>query len=262
MCVHILVGVCFMRYHAIVSYDGSRYYGFQAQKKDITIQKVIEDALKNITRAHVVVHSSGRTDKGVHAYGQSLHFDTHIVMDTEIFLKVLNKRLPLDVRIKKLRTVKETFHARYSAVSKRYIYKLSKVSLSAFDAFYMHHEPNLNFEHIKQAAKLFEGTHDFFGFSAKVLGKQTIKTMYSVTIHEGINYVYLEFHGNGFLKYMVRSIVGTIIEVGQGRKTFLDITSNLTEPNRSKAGKTAPASALYLKKVYYKKTKDWYNECR
>jgi tRNA pseudouridine38-40 synthase len=248
-----------MRYHAIISYDGSRYYGLQTQKQEVTIQKVIEDALKNMTQTKVIIHSAGRTDKGVHAYGQSIHFDTHVDIDTQVFMKVLNKRLPLDVRIKTLRKVSETFHARFSAVSKRYIYKLSKVEMRPFDAFYMHYEPNLNYESIKTAAKLFEGTHDFFGFSEKVLGKNTVKTIYSVTIHEGIHHLYIEFHGNGFLKYMVRSIVGTIIEVGQGRKTFDDITSNLNEPKRSLAGKTAPASGLYLKKVYYKKTKDWYN---
>jgi tRNA pseudouridine38-40 synthase len=248
-----------VRYHATISYDGSRYFGFQSQIKEITIQKVIEDALKHMTQTIVTIHSAGRTDKGVHAYGQSIHFDTHVDIDTSVFMKVLNKRLPLDVRVIKLRKVKDTFHARYSSVSKRYIYKLSKIETSPFDAFYMHYEPNLNYEHIKKAATLFEGTYDFFGFSEKVLGKQTIKTIYSVTIHEGIHHLYLEFHGNGFLKYMVRSIVGTIIEVGQGRKTFDDITNNLTEPKRSLAGKTAPASGLYLKKVYYKKTKDWYN---
>ena len=86
-----------MRYHAIISYDGSRYYGFQSQKQELTIQKVFEDALKNMTQTKVIIHSAGRTDKGVHAYGQSLHFDTHVDIDTQVFMKVLNKRLDTNV---------------------------------------------------------------------------------------------------------------------------------------------------------------------
>jgi tRNA pseudouridine38-40 synthase len=110
-----------------------------------------------------------------------------------------------------------------------------------------------------KAAQLFKGTHDFEGFSVKVLGKPTIKTIYSVTVKETKNTIAFEFHGNGFLKYMVRSMMGTIIEVGNGKKTLEDIKNNLTCPNRKLSGKTAPPHGLYLKKVYYKKTKDWYN---
>lgn len=251
-----------MRYHAIVQYDGSRYYGFQSQLNKISIQEVIEKALKNMTQMVIKIHSAGRTDKGVHALGQSFHFDAEMVIDKEVFVQSLNKRLPLDIRIVKISRVSDQFHARHSAISKKYIYKMSKKPIKAFEAFYLHYEKHVSFELMKQACKLFEGTHDFSGFSEKVLGKNTVKTIYQVKVSETSNRIHFEFHGNGFLKYMVRSIMGTIIECGLGKKTLDDIQKNFNHPNRALSGKTAPSAGLYLKKVYYKKTKDWYNEVR
>ena len=251
-----------MRYHAIVQYDGSRYYGFQSQINEIGIQEVIEKALKNMTQMVIKIHSAGRTDKGVHALGQSFHFDAELDIDSDVFVKSLNRRLPLDIRILKISKVSHRFHARHSSISKKYIYKISKKPIKAFEAFYVHYEKNADYEKMKQASKLFEGTHDFSGFSVKVPGKPTIKTIYQVKIIETSHRIHFEFHGNGFLKYMVRSIMGTIIECGLEKKTLEDILENFAHPNRKLAGKTAPSAGLYLKKVYYKKTKDWYNVVR
>ncbi len=251
-----------MRFHAIVQYDGSRYYGFQSQLNQIGIQEVIEKALKNMTQMKIKIHSAGRTDKGVHAIGQSFHFDAEMDIDGEIFAKSLNRRLPLDIRILKISKVNDTFHARHHAISKKYVYKMSKKPLRAFEAYYLHYERDISYERMKDAAKSFEGTHDFSGFSVKVPGKPTVKTIYQIKVYETSKRIHFEFHGNGFLKYMVRSMMGTIIECGLGKKTILDIEENLIRPNRSLAGKTAPSAGLYLKKVYYKKTKDWYNVVR
>jgi tRNA pseudouridine38-40 synthase len=248
-----------IRYHAIVSYDGSRYFGFQAQNEALGIQEVIEKALKNMTQTEIKIHSAGRTDKGVHALAQSFHFDSYFEIENKKFIDALNKRLPLDIRILSIRKTNHDFHARHSAISKRYIYKMSKKPTNAFQAFYYHYDKHADIRLMKEAAYLFQGTHDFEGFSVKVIGKPTIKTIYSVIINETKNNISFEFHGNGFLKYMVRSIMGTIIEVGKGMKTLEDIKINLTYPDRKLSGKTAPPNGLYLKKVYYKKTKDWYN---
>lgn len=243
-----------MRYHAIVSYDGSNYFGFQSQKNALGIQEVIEKALKNMTQHVIKIYSAGRTDKGVHAIAQSFHFDTNLNIPVQRFKEALNRRLPEDIKIHSVKKTNATFHARHLAVSKKYVYKLSKKPISAFEAHHLTYVKDLDYALIKKAATLFVGTHDFAGFSARVPGKPTIKTIFQVSIHESTQRFHIEFHGNSFLKYMVRSIVGTLIDVGLHKKTLDDIKSNLQEPNRALAGKTAPSKGLYLKKVYYKST--------
>ena len=241
-----------MRYHAIVSYDGSNYHGFQSQKNAIGIQEVIEKALKNMTQQTIKIHSAGRTDKGVHAIAQSFHFDCELNIPTETYIYALNRRLPEDIRIKKVKSVKDTFHARHSSTSKKYVYKFSKRPLTAFQANHLVYINRLNYNLMTDASKSFIGTHDFAGFAPKIKGKPTIKHIYNVSIYESKYTYYIEFHGNSFLKYMVRSMVGTLIEIGQLKKDKNHIINNLKNPDRKLAGKTAPGKGLYLKKVYYK----------
>lgn len=241
-----------MRFHAIVSYDGTMYKGFQSQKNALGIQEVIEKALKNMTQHNIKIHSSGRTDKGVHAIAQSFHFDSDLNIPEETFVYALNRRLPEDIKILKVKKVNESFHARHSAKSKKYLYKLSKNKLTAFQANHFVHIHDLDYDRMTEACQCFIGTHDFAGFAAKVEGKPTIKTIFEVKVYESKTRYYIEFHGNSFLKYMVRSMVGTIIEVGLHKKTKEDIILNLNHPDRKLAGKTAPGKGLYLKKVYYK----------
>jgi tRNA pseudouridine38-40 synthase len=241
-----------MRYHAIVSYDGSNYYGFQSQKNALGIQEVIEKALKNMTQQTIKIHSAGRTDKGVHAIAQSFHFDTELNIPSEAFVYALNRRLPDDIKIKKVKRVKDIFHARHSSTSKKYVYKFSKRPLTAFQAKHFVYLEGLNYDLMTDATKSFIGIHDFSGFAPKIEGKPTIKHIFDVSIHETAYKYYIEFHGNSFLKYMVRSMVGTLIEIGQCKKDKNDIIENLKNPNRKLAGKTAPGKGLYLKKVYYK----------
>lgn len=241
-----------MRYKAIVSYDGTMYQGFQAQKNALGIQEVIQKAFKNMTQQIIVIHSSGRTDKGVHATGQCFHFDTDLIIPEGRFVEALNRRLPEDIRVLSIKKVKKDFHARHDAVSKKYIYKLLKKPLTSFQANHYVYIPNLNYTIMREAASLFIGTHDFAGFSARVPGKPTIKTIFNVAIYESKSSFFIEFHGNSFLKYMVRSMVGTLIEIGQEKKSKEDLLANLNKPDRRLAGKTAPGKGLYLKKVYYK----------
>jgi tRNA pseudouridine38-40 synthase len=235
------------------SYDGSDYYGFQAQLNQLGIQEVIEKAIKNMTQQKVKIHSAGRTDKGVHAYAQAFHVD--LLGDFEIsnVMIALNKRLPEDIRIIKIKHVQKTFHARHHATAKKYIYKLSKKTLTAFQSKYYVYVPNIDYELMKEASKLFIGTHDFKGFCEEVIGKPTLKTIYDIEIVETSSTMSFIFFGNSFLKYMVRSMMGTLIEIGQHKKQPEVITLNLKNPDRRLAGKTAPAKGLYLKKIYYKK---------
>ena len=242
-----------MRYLMYCSYDGSNYYGFQAQVNQLGIQEVIEKAIKNMTQQSVKIHSAGRTDKGVHAYEQAFHVDMIGNLELHSMRDALNKRLPEDIRIVKIKKVKDDFHARHHAKAKKYIYKLSKKPLTAFQSKYYTYVPNVDYDLMKRATSSFIGTHDFKGFCEKVVGKPTIKTIYDIQVIETSSTISFLFFGNSFLKYMVRSMMGTLIEIGQKKKHAEVITLNLTNPDRTLAGKTAPAKGLYLKKIYYKK---------
>ena len=240
-----------MRYQAIVEYDGTRYSGFQSQPNVNSIQDQIERALRLMTQQEVRIFGSGRTDKGVHAVAQSIHFDFDSYLDSDTWVKSLNKRLPGDIRIKKVTNKPNSFHARHSVKSKIYKYVLSKKELSAFENNYMVYDAHFDLSRVLGAINDLVGTHDFFGLSKYVEGKETIRTIYSIKIKETKNTITFFFHGNGFLKYMVRSIMGLIIEIGCNRKPTDTIKEVLETKNRNLAGKTAPACGLYLVKVFY-----------
>jgi tRNA pseudouridine38-40 synthase len=242
-----------MRYLMYCSYDGSNYYGFQSQKNALGIQEVIEKAIKNMTQQQVVIHAAGRTDKGVHAYMQAFHVDLTGSFELSKMKAALNRRLPEDIRMTHVKIVKDTFHARHDAKAKKYVYKLSKKPLTVFQSKYYTFVRDLDYDVMKLASSAFVGTHDFLGFCQRVEGKPTIKTIYEVNITETSSTIHFEFFGNSFLKYMVRSMMGTLIEIGQNKKDLSVIKDNLNHPNRKLAGKTAPAKGLYLKKIYYKK---------
>ncbi len=237
-----------MRFLAIVSYDGTNYAGFQSQKNALGIQEVIEKSFRLMTRTEIKIHASGRTDKGVHALRQPFHFNSDLDID---WIRI-NDRLPLDIRVLSVKRVNDDFHARHSVKSKKYKYVLAKEESSVFKKNYEVYIRNLDIERVKNAYKLFEGTHDFKGFCQYVKGKPTMKTIYEVSLKETKDHYIITFHGNSFLKYMVRSMVGTLIEIGLGRKEPEIITEILKTQDRKLAGKTADARGLYLDRVFYK----------
>ena len=240
-----------MRYLVKVSYDGTQYHGFQRQTNAIGIQTVIEKAFRLMTQTVIHIHSAGRTDKGVHALGQMFHFDSNLPIDLNTWKRALNDRLPLDIRIISVKKVKSDFHARHHATSKVYKYVISKKPSSAFSKNYEVYVPNLNIVPIKEAISYLEGTHDFKGFCQYVKLKPTIKTIFSATIKETNQHYIFFFHGNSFLKYMVRSMMGTLIEVGLGKKKPTIIKDILDSKNRQLAGKTAEPRGLFLVKILY-----------
>jgi len=237
-----------MRFLAIVSYDGTNYAGFQSQINAIGIQDVIEKCLRLMTQTEIKIHASGRTDKGVHAIRQTFHFDSNLDID---WLRV-NDRLPLDIRILNVKKVNKDFHARHDVVSKKYKYVLAKKESSVFRKNYEVYIRKLDIKPMLEAYKFFEGTHDFKGFCQYVKGKPTIKTIFNVSFKETKDNYIFTFHGNSFLKYMVRSMMGTLIEIGLYKKEPQVITEILATQNRKLAGKTAEARGLYLERVYYK----------
>jgi len=241
-----------MRYLAKVSYDGTAYHGFQRQINALGIQSVIEKAIRLMTQTQITIHSAGRTDKGVHAIGQTFHFDSNLDIHPDTWKRALNDRLPLDIRILSIKKVKEDFHARHSAKSKIYRYVIAKKPSSVFSKNYEVYIPNLNIEEMKKGLELLVGTHDFKGFCQHIKGKPTEKTIISTTFKETSKHYIFTFHGNSFLKYMVRSMMGTLIEIGTGRKNKEVIGQILDTQDRSLAGKTAESRGLFLVKILYK----------
>lgn len=240
-----------MRYQAIVSYDGTDYLGFQSQPNRQGIQDAIEKAFRLMTQTPIKIFGAGRTDKGVHALGQVFHFDSDLAIDEKSWLRI-NDRLPMDIRITKIMQVSPDFHARHSSKSKIYRYVIAKEPSTAFSQRYELYVRNFNIEPVKKAITYFEGTHNFKGFCQYVKDKPTMKTIYKAEIKETKKHYIFTFHGNSFLKYMVRSMMGTLIEIGMGKSEPNLIETILQTGERSLAGKTADAKGLFLVKIYYK----------
>ncbi|WP_312117415.1 tRNA pseudouridine(38-40) synthase TruA [Brevibacillus reuszeri] len=242
------------RLRCVVGYDGTDYSGFQVQPDQTTIQGEIEAALFRITGEEIQIHGSGRTDAGVHARGQVIHFDmnSHIPMDKWRF--VLNNQLPDAIVIRSVEEVPESFHARFDVQIKEYRYCIDN-SLVA-DVFRHRYADHIRFpldvEAMQQAARHLVGEHDFTSFcSAKTFVEDKVRTVYGLTVERRGEEVWVTCRGNGFLYNMVRIIVGTLVEVGQGKRTADELAAILAACDREKAGKTAPAKGLTMWEVVY-----------
>ena len=241
-----------IRYLFTVSYDGSNYSGFQRQINANSIQSEIEKALKSMTMQELTIHSAGRTDRGVHALNQTFHVDFNFeIVNIDRWLLGINKRLPSDIIIKKVKRVSNNFHARHSAKQRVYKYVISKNELNIYNHRFEVYIKDFNLELARLAKDKFVGVKDFKGFSKSQSEKDTLRVVNSIEIKETRNNIYFIFTGVSFLRYMVRSIMGTIIEVSVGKKDISVIDEIFETHNRSLAGKTAEAKALYLKKVIY-----------
>ncbi len=239
-----------MKYQVIVSYDGTNYHGFQSQINGVSIQDTIEKAFRLMTQTEIKIFGAGRTDKGVHAKGQVFHFESDLNIEESSWMRV-NDRLPSDIQILKIKKVKPDFHARHSAKSKIYQYKIAKKPSTVFTCNQEVYIKNLNINLIKEVIQDFIGTHDFKGFCQYVKGKPTVKTIYKAEVKETRTHYMFTFHGNHFLKYMVRSMMGTLIQIGLQKKDPSVIQKILETKDRSLAGKTADPRGLYLVKIYY-----------
>lgn len=242
-----------MRYLATFSYDGSKYFGYQKQKGASSIQEDLERALTLINNKSVHVCASGRTDAGVHANGQCAHFDIDVNITPDKLKKALNSLVNGNIYIKSIVEVPDTFHARFDVKQKEYIYKINIGEYSPFtkDYVYQYCKP-LDVSSMKNAIKLFEGEHNFKSFTkANVETNNFVRIIYSTDVSVIDNIIIIKFVGNGFMRYMVRNMVGFLIEIGEGKRNISDVNSVLLEEDRTKAGKTAPPEGLYLNKVTY-----------
>ena len=246
-----------MRFLITICYDGSNYKGFQKQPRVKTIQTELEKALKIINNdSKVDVVGSGRTDAKVHALNQKAHFDIDVNIEKDKLLQALNSLLPDDIYIKSVDEKKEEFHARYNVKAKEYIYKINMGEYNPIEKDYIYqYNKKLDIVAIERALKYLEGEHDFKSFTKADEDKETyVRKIIQANLfrdYKNVNQITLSFLGTGFLRYMVRNIVGTLIEIGEGKRKSEDIIEILASKDRRKAGKTAAPEGLYLKDVFY-----------
>ena len=239
-----------------IEYDGSPYHGWQRQTSDRTIQGEIEKALMTMTEEKVALIGSGRTDAGVHAFGQVANFHYDKALSPGNFQKGLNSLLPEDIVITACKQVPEKFHARYDVKSKIYHYRILNRNLPAaiFRQYAWHIRKRLDLDAMVGSLRYIIGTHDFKAFEGT--GSPRANAIRSVThadlvkIEDG--YLVFKIEGNGFLRFMVRNIVGTLVDVGIGKNTPLDFNRILISKDRNLAGITAPAHGLFLMQVNYR----------
>ncbi len=238
-----------------IEYDGTEYQGWQVQPKGLTIQGVLEETLKKLTGEEVRLIGSGRTDAGVHALGQVAHFKTNSSMDLHSMEKALNSLLPKDIVIRAVEEVKGDFHARKNCKSKVYEYRiLNRPLRSAFHHHYSWHIPQkLNLKEMKEATRYLIGEHDFSSFRSMGTPTRTAtrKVIRAEWKREKEGLLRFEIEATGFLKQMVRAVVGTLVEVGRGRINSQEFRRIIDLKDRTMAGPTAPAHGLFLKEVKY-----------
>ncbi len=250
-------------YKITIQYDGTAYNGWQVQNNtDNTIQGKLEHILSRLSGEHIDVNGSGRTDAGVHAYGQvaNFHMDPPEGQTPEDILLYINRYLPEDIAVTDIEEVDDRFHARLSAKSKTYRYRLQVSPIA--DPFskryvYTYLDAPLDIDSMRKAAKLLIGEHDFRSFCGnKHMKKSTVRTITDITIDSvydshGVKEIAIDYTGDGFLQNMVRIITGTLIEVGTNRRTPESIADTLAALDRATAGYTAPPQGLCLMEVQY-----------
>lgn len=239
-------------YKVTVSYDGTDYHGWQRQPGKRTIQGLLENTLEKIVSKKVPVIGSGRTDAGVHAAGQVAHFKADSRLDDGEFLRAFNGILPHDIRVTSLKKVSPGFHARKSARSKVYCYRIFNApDISPFVLRYVLHWPTpLDLAEMKKGAEMFVREADFTPFSSNRLPSPVRNVTHSEIFKKGKDLVYT-VEANGFLRYMVRCMVGTLLEVGRGKLSPQKIQEFFKLDSRSRLCPTAPAKGLTLLKVKY-----------
>lgn len=247
----------------VVSYEGTAYEGFQTQPSGNTVQDKLQDALWHLTGERIEIEASGRTDAGVHALAQVFHFATNSRIPLERWCLALNGRLPDDIVVRSAEETTARFHARFSAVSKTYRYSIrrSRWPNEFTRRTEFHHPTPLDVERMREALAHFIGEHDFTSFcSARTPVGSHVRTIYDARIEfvpEGSDYyggagvIHIYITGSGFLQHMVRIIVGTLMDVGEGKRSSDSMPAILAAKDRRRAGPTAMAHGLTMMEVKY-----------
>lgn len=238
-----------------IEYDGTNYSGWQTQKNEKTVQETLSRAVGQAIQESITIYGAGRTDAGVHALGQVAHFKTDSSIPAKQLVPAINHYLPHDIVVKSASDVAESFHAQYCAESKVYQYTIfNDWTRTAINRNYCSvHGYSLDVEKMTEAAKMLIGTHDFTSFTTRAVEeKNRVRTVQRLDIRREGKYIYLIIESNGFLYNMVRTIVGTLLEVGRGKIPGESIKDILNKKNRIFAGPTAPARGLCLIEIKYK----------
>lgn len=246
-----------VRYKATISYDGTLFSGFQRQPQKRTVQEELEKTLQRINSGQTVsVYGAGRTDSGVHAYGQVVHFDLPQKRDLEKLRFALDTQGPEDMDVVSIEEVADDFHARYNKHSKTYefIVDIGRPKNPMMRHYATHYPYPLDLEKMQLAIKDLLGTHDFTGFTASgtsVKNKVRTITQANLAVDQQTGFLIFTFSGNGFLYKQVRNMVGTLLKIGNGRFPVHQIKTVLETKNRQLAGPTADGNGLYLKEIIY-----------
>ncbi len=243
-----------MRVLGVLSYDGTSYFGWQKQPNQVTIQSEVERVLSIILATSITVYGSGRTDAGVHAYGQTFHFDIEKPFDL-IKLEIgFNALVHHDFHLLSLKRVKSDFHARYNAINKVYFYLINNGEYSPFNVRYaMQIHTKLDLEAMKSGAELLIGTHNFQDFTTKVEDQGNfVRTVKDIAIKTKNGMIRIDVTGDGFMTYMVRFIVGALIAIGLHKEKPEFISEHLDQSKRAMISYKANPQGLYLYKVNYK----------
>lgn len=240
-----------MKYLISIAYDGSKFYGFQRLKGHSTVQKKLEDALSVLAKKNVEVKGAGRTDRGVHAYDQKVTFNLEINIDNEHLLLALNNLVAPYIYVKDITCVSGEFHPRFNVVKKEYIYK---INLGEYNPLYYDYmfEPNykLDIAKMKECAQVFIGVYNFKNFTSGERNNYEC-IIYNIEFSERNNILEIKFTGKSFYRYMVRNLVGAMLDVASNKASLEDIKNALDHPEISRQFKTAIPNGLYLNKIIY-----------
>lgn len=240
-----------MRYFIKIQYDGSEFFGFQRQKSKKTVQGELERALSIINKSNVLVKGAGRTDVGVHALGQGVHFDLEQELPTDRLKRAINSIVYPFIHVVLCKKASIDFHARFSVVKKSYIYKIWKGDFSPFkENYYLQYDYPIDIEKLNACARLFIGQYDFHNF---VSGERDNYdgTIYDVSIFESENEIIIRFIGKSFYRYMVRNLVGAMLDVNEGKCELLLLEQMLKDKDFDYQLRTAKPQGLYLEDVIY-----------
>ncbi len=241
-------------YKLLIQYDGSRYFGWEHQPNQDTIQGRIEKAVFAVCGSYPDINGAGRTDAGVHARGMTANVFMDVAYEPVEIRRILNENLPEDIAVLDVRVASNQFHARYSAVGKTYRYSCHYGEYGAvFDRKYVTElEEKPDVEKMRRAAEILKGKHDYAAFCRQAGSyPSTIRVVDRIEIEERNGYITFLFHGTGFMRNMVRIMVGTLLDVGMGKIPVEEVDSILKSGDRTKAGYTAPAMGLCLMNVDY-----------
>ncbi len=243
-----------MRVALGIEYDGRQYFGWQRQAEVDSVQAQVERALSKVANEPITVHCAGRTDAGVHATGQVVHFETNAIRKDSAWTLGVNVNLPDDIAVRWVKIVDDEFHARFSATARRYRYMIYNYELrpGILRSGVSHYRGKIDEKIMHQAAQLFVGEHDFTSFRAlHCQSKSPVRSVHEVNVTRQGMYICVDIKANAFLHHMVRNVVGTLLEIGLGKQQPEWIIDLLALKDRSKAAPTAKPNGLYMVDVTY-----------